>query len=45
MRTLAACPRQHQIARALNEIGQLEKTIFILEYLGDPTLRKRVRRG
>ena len=45
MRKLAAYPRQNQIARALNEIGQLEKTIFILEYLGDPSLRKRVQRG
>jgi TnpA family transposase len=45
MRKLAAYPRQNQIARALNEIGQLEKTIFILEYLGDPALRRRVQRG
>jgi len=45
MRKLAAYPRQNQIARALHEIGQLEKTIFILEYLGDPALRKRVQRG
>lgn len=45
MRKLAAYPRQNRIARALNEIGQLEKTIFILEYLGDPALRKRVQRG
>jgi len=45
MRKLAAYPRQNRIARALNEIGQLEKTVFILEYLGDPALRKRVQRG
>ena len=45
MRKLAAYPRQNQIARALNEIGQLEKTVFILEYLGDPALRRRVQRG
>jgi TnpA family transposase len=45
MRKLAAYPRQNQIARALNEIGQLEKTIFILELLLDPQLRRRQERG
>jgi len=45
MRKLAAYPRQNQIARALNEIGQLEKTIFILELLLDPQLRHRQERG
>jgi Tn3 transposase DDE domain len=45
MRKLAAYPRQNQIARTLNEIGQLEKTIFILELLLDPQLRRRQERG
>jgi TnpA family transposase len=45
MRRLAAYPRQNQIARALNEIGQLEKTAFILELLLDPQLRRRQERG
>jgi hypothetical protein len=45
MRKLAAYPRQNQIARALNEIGQLEKTVFILELLLDPQLRRRQERG
>jgi TnpA family transposase len=45
MRKLAAYPRQNQIARALNDIGQLEKTIFILELLLDPQLRRRQERG
>jgi Tn3 transposase DDE domain len=44
-RKLAAYPRQNQIARALNEIGQLEKTVFILELLLDPQLRRRQERG
>jgi hypothetical protein len=30
---LAVYPRQNQIACALNEIGQLEQTTFILELL------------
>lgn len=45
MRKLAAYPRQNRIARALHEIGQLEKTVFILELLLDPQLRRRQRRG
>ena len=45
MRKLAAYPRQNQVARALNEIGQLEKTIFILELLLDPQLRHWQERG
>jgi len=45
MRKLAAYPRQNQIAHALAEIGQIEKTVFILEYLLDPKLRQRVQRS
>jgi TnpA family transposase len=45
MRKLAAYPRQNQIARALHDIGQLEKTVFILELLLDPRLRRRQQRG
>src|SRR5207244_5659064 len=45
MRKLAAYPRQNQVARALNEIAQLEKTVFILELLLDPQLRRRQERG
>jgi TnpA family transposase len=45
MRKLAAYPRQNQVARALDQIGQLEKTVFILELLLDPQLRRRQERG
>jgi TnpA family transposase len=45
MRKLAAYPRQNQIARALHELGQLEKTVFIPELLLDPQLRRRQGRG
>jgi len=45
MRKLAASQRQNQIARVLNEIGQLEKTVFILEFLQDPKLRRRAQRA
>jgi len=45
MRKLAAYPRQNQVAHALHEVGQIEKTAFILELLRDEQLRWRVQRG
>lgn len=45
MRKLAAYPRQNQVAHALHEVGQIEKTAFILELLRDEQLRRRVQRG
>jgi TnpA family transposase len=45
MRKLAAYPRQNQVAQALHEVGQIEKTVFILELLRDEQLRRRVQRG
>ncbi|WP_420799462.1 Tn3 family transposase [Ktedonobacter robiniae] len=35
MRKLAAYPRQNQVARALTELGKLERTVFLLEYFRD----------
>jgi TnpA family transposase len=43
-RLLACGPRNH-FYRAGRELGRLYKTIFILDYLTDPALRRRVRRG
>jgi TnpA family transposase len=45
MRKLASYPQQNQIARALREIGRLERTVFILDYFLDEALRRRVRTG
>lgn len=42
---LAAYPRQNRLAQALYEIGKLEQTLFILDYMTDEALRKRVRAG
>jgi hypothetical protein len=39
MRKLAAYPRQNQVARALTELGKLERTAFLLEYFRDESLR------
>jgi TnpA family transposase len=43
-RLLACGPRNH-FYRAVRELGRTYKTLFILEYLTDPALRRRVRRG
>ena len=43
-RLLGCGPRNH-FYRAMRELGRLYKTIFILDYLSDPALRWRVRRG
>jgi TnpA family transposase len=45
MRKLAAYPRQNRVAHALHDIGQLEKTVFLLELFLDPQLRRRQQRG
>ena len=40
---LAARPRQSGLARALHEIGRLERTLFLLDFLRSPTLRHRIQ--
>ena len=45
MRKLAAYPRQNRVARALTEMGKLERTAFLLEYFRDEALRRRVLIG
>jgi TnpA family transposase len=45
MRRLAAYPRQNALARALREIGRLERTLFILEWISDLALRRRSNAG
>ena len=42
---LAAYPKQTDLALALREIGRLERTIFTLDWLKDPGLRRRVHLG
>ena len=34
-------PRQNPVARALREIGRVERTLFILDWLDDPEQRRR----
>lgn len=45
MRKLAAYPWQNTLALALRELGRIERTLFTLERLCDPSLRRRVNDG
>jgi TnpA family transposase len=45
LRRLAAYPRQNALAKALREIGRLERTLFMLDWISDPALRLRTNAG
>ncbi len=42
---LASYPRQNGLALALREVGRIEKSLFTLEWLQSPELRRRVQVG
>ncbi len=44
-RKLCAYPRQNGLALALGEIGQLERSMFMLDWLQDIDLRRRTQAG
>ena len=39
LRKLAGFPRQNSVARALREIGRIERTLFMLDWFDDPEQR------
>jgi TnpA family transposase len=41
MRRLGSYPRQNGLALALREIGRIERTLFTLDWLEDPALRRQ----
>jgi TnpA family transposase len=45
LRKLGAYPRQNSLALALREFGRVERTLFTLEWLQSPELRRRVQVG
>ena len=45
MSKLGSYARQNSLATALREMGRIEKTIFILDYISNETLRRRIQRG
>jgi TnpA family transposase len=45
LQRLAAYPRQNSLALALREVGRLQRSVFILDWLRDPELRRRAGAG
>lgn len=45
LKKLAARPRQHDLAIALREIGRIERTLFIIEWLLDTDMQRRANIG
>ena len=41
LKKIAASPRQNALSKALREIGRIERSISICDWLLDPTLRRR----
>jgi TnpA family transposase len=42
---LAAYPQHSELALALREVGRIERTLFTLDWLQNPVLRRRVQTG
>ncbi len=45
LRKLVAYPRQNALSKALREISRLERTLFTLDWITDPALRRRAQAG
>lgn len=45
MGKLGSYSRQNSLATTLREMGRIDKTLFILDYISNETLRRRIQRG
>ena len=45
MKKLASRPRQHDLANVLREIGRVERSIFIVEWMLDADMQRRAQIG
>ena len=45
MGKLGSYSRQNSLATALREMGRIEKTIFILDYISSESMRRRIQKG
>ena len=45
IRKLASYPRQNRLAVAMRELGRIERTLFLLDWMTDPVLRAHVQAG
>jgi TnpA family transposase len=41
LKKLSAYPRQNGLAKALREVGRIERTLFTLDWIKNPDLRRR----
>jgi len=45
LKKLAASPKESQLARALRELGRIERSLFMIEWYSSPALRRRCQAG
>jgi TnpA family transposase len=45
LKKFAAYPRQHELALALREVGRIERTLFIIDWLLDADMQRRAQIG
>jgi TnpA family transposase len=45
LKKLAASPKPSQLAKALREIGRIERSLFMIEWYSNPALRRRCQAG
>lgn len=45
LRRLASYPRQNELAEALREVGRVERSLFMLQWITDPDLQRRAQSG
>lgn len=45
LKKLASSPKQNGLAKALKDIGRIERTLFMLDWFRDPALRRLVQAG
>lgn len=45
LKKLASYPRQHELALALREVGRVERTLFIIDWLLDADMQRRAQIG
>ncbi|KUM26307.1 hypothetical protein AU467_22440 [Mesorhizobium loti] len=41
LKKLSATPKESQLAKALRELGRIERSLFMIEWYSSPTLRRR----
>ena len=45
LRKLASYPRQNELAPALREVGRVERSLFMIDWITDPDMRRRAQIG